>query len=148
VGWAMGTMERILVGCDDVSCCALSLSFLNQSLTMPGLLVSKQQSSPKKRHSCLFQLWGDLIPPFCRTTATYEWIWSWIAEICKAMSIRLSFRASDSFWNWLIDISSPVDPVPILVRRPSPTMKRVRQISFCMYKADNGYRNNFWVGSV
>jgi hypothetical protein len=44
--------ERILVGCEDVSYCALSLSFLKiPSLTMPDLLVKKQQSSPRKKHS-------------------------------------------------------------------------------------------------
>jgi hypothetical protein len=42
--------ERILVGCEDVSCCALSLHFLTPSLTMPDLLVKKQQSF-KDRHS-------------------------------------------------------------------------------------------------
>jgi hypothetical protein len=48
--------ERILVGCEDVSCCALSLRFffLIPSLTMPDLLVKKQQSSPRKRHSLPF----------------------------------------------------------------------------------------------
>jgi hypothetical protein len=47
--------ERILVGCEDVSGCALSL-FLIPSLTTPNLLVKKQHSSPKSRHSPLFQL--------------------------------------------------------------------------------------------
>jgi hypothetical protein len=48
--------ERILVGCEDVNCCALSLSFFILSLTMSDLLVKKQQSSLRKRHTCLFQL--------------------------------------------------------------------------------------------
>jgi hypothetical protein len=42
------------------------------------------------------------------------------------MLLRLSFRAVDSFWNWLIDTPNPVDPVSILVRRPSPTTRGVR----------------------
>jgi hypothetical protein len=46
--------ERVLVGCEDVSSCALSLSFFTLSLTMPDLLVKKQQLSPKKRNSSPF----------------------------------------------------------------------------------------------
>jgi hypothetical protein len=49
--------EGILVDCKDVSCCALSLSvFFIPSLNTPDLLVKKQQSSPRKTHSLLFQL--------------------------------------------------------------------------------------------
>jgi hypothetical protein len=60
--------ERVLVGCEDVSCCALSLNFFMPSLTMtilslimPDLLMKKQQSSPRKSITHLLQLWGDTI---------------------------------------------------------------------------------------
>jgi hypothetical protein len=45
------------------------------------------------------------------------------------VSLRLSFRAVDSFWNWLIDTPNPADPVPIPVKRPSPTTRGVRLTS-------------------
>jgi hypothetical protein len=39
--------ERILVGCVDVICYALSLSLFTPSLTMPQLLVKKSSSRKK-----------------------------------------------------------------------------------------------------
>jgi hypothetical protein len=54
--------ERILVGCEDVSCCALSLSFFIPSLIILDLLVKKQQSYPGKGQSPPFSLRGALIP--------------------------------------------------------------------------------------
>jgi hypothetical protein len=41
--------ERILVGCEDVSCWALSLSLFSLSVTMPDLLMKKW-----KRHNLPF----------------------------------------------------------------------------------------------
>jgi hypothetical protein len=63
------------------------------------------------------------------TTVANELIWSWTALIFEAISLRLSFTASDSFWKWLIDTLRLADPVPSLVRRPSPTTKLVRLMS-------------------
>jgi hypothetical protein len=50
--------ERVLVGCEDVSCCAISLNLFTLALTMPDL-VKKQvfpTLCPEKGINCLFQL--------------------------------------------------------------------------------------------
>jgi hypothetical protein len=43
--------ERILIGCEDVSCCAFSLSFFILSLTTPELLVKKKNKKPKPKQN-------------------------------------------------------------------------------------------------
>jgi hypothetical protein len=51
--------ERILIHCEGVSCCALSLSFFIPSLTMADILVKKNKNNnplPGKDIVCLFQL--------------------------------------------------------------------------------------------
>jgi hypothetical protein len=65
--------EIILVGCEDVSWCALSLGFFIPPLTMPDLLVKKQQSSPRKRYKPPFSAVRRSSPLlFCKTIATVE----------------------------------------------------------------------------
>jgi hypothetical protein len=65
--------ERILVGCEDVSCCALSLSFFIPSLIILDLLVKKQQSYPGKGQSPPFSAPRSSNPLlFCRITTANE----------------------------------------------------------------------------
>jgi hypothetical protein len=49
------------------------------------------------------------------------------------MTLRLSFKSSDIFWNCLIDTPILADPVQIPVNRPSPTTRGVRPVSLFVH---------------